>query len=60
MCADDWVSFESTVLAWQPRVDGVFLTDEPQKLVQQGSVADVPFVTGGSSSLTALLLLLNS
>ncbi|KIJ15043.1 hypothetical protein PAXINDRAFT_169423 [Paxillus involutus ATCC 200175] len=39
-------SYQSTVLAWQPRVDGVFLTDEPQKLVQQGSVADVPFVNG--------------
>ncbi|KIJ08820.1 hypothetical protein PAXINDRAFT_102436 [Paxillus involutus ATCC 200175] len=34
------------VSAWMPRVDGVFLTDDPQYLVQQGSVADVPFVTG--------------
>jgi len=39
-------SFQSLVLAWMPRVDGVFLTDDPQYLVQQGSVADVPFVTG--------------
>ncbi|KIJ09787.1 hypothetical protein PAXINDRAFT_102175 [Paxillus involutus ATCC 200175] len=39
-------SYQSTVLAWQPRVDGIFLTDEPQKLIEQGSVADVPFVTG--------------
>ncbi|KIJ12396.1 hypothetical protein PAXINDRAFT_14722 [Paxillus involutus ATCC 200175] len=39
-------SYQSLVLAWLPRVDGVFLTDDPQKLVQQGSVADVPFVTG--------------
>ncbi|KIJ04426.1 hypothetical protein PAXINDRAFT_22286 [Paxillus involutus ATCC 200175] len=38
-------SYQSLVLTWQPRVDGVFLTDDPQKLVQQGSVADVPFVT---------------
>jgi acetylcholinesterase len=53
MYADDRVSFESLVMAWQPRADGVFLTDDPQKLVQQGLVADVPFVTGGSQSLTA-------
>ncbi|KIJ07764.1 hypothetical protein PAXINDRAFT_173304 [Paxillus involutus ATCC 200175] len=39
-------SYQSTVLAWQPRVDGVFLTDEPHKLVQQGSVANIPFVNG--------------
>jgi acetylcholinesterase len=53
MCADDWVSFESLALAWQPRADGVFLTDDPQKLVQQGLVADVPFVTGGSQCFAA-------
>ncbi|KIJ11938.1 hypothetical protein PAXINDRAFT_171554, partial [Paxillus involutus ATCC 200175] len=47
-------SYQSTVLAWQPRVDGVFLTDEPQKLVQQGSVADVPFVTGTLFSFSTL------
>jgi hypothetical protein len=34
------------VLAWLPREDGVFLTDAPQRLVQQGKVANVPFVTG--------------
>ncbi|KIJ21000.1 hypothetical protein PAXINDRAFT_66810 [Paxillus involutus ATCC 200175] len=39
-------SYQSVVLAWLPRVDGVFLTDSPQHLVQQGSVANVPFVTG--------------
>ncbi|KIJ15036.1 hypothetical protein PAXINDRAFT_12296 [Paxillus involutus ATCC 200175] len=38
-------------------MDGDFLTDEPQNLVQQleGSIADVPFVTGGSSYFTASL-----
>jgi acetylcholinesterase len=40
-------SFEQSVaLAWQPRVDGVFLTHSPQKLVLDGKVADIPFVTG--------------
>ncbi|KAF9220267.1 alpha/beta-hydrolase [Gyrodon lividus] len=39
-------SHQSLVLTWQPRVDGVFLTDAPQYLVQRGCVADVPFITG--------------
>ncbi|KAJ7609564.1 Alpha/Beta hydrolase protein [Mycena polygramma] len=34
------------LLAWLPREDGVFLTDQPQRLVQQGKVANVPFITG--------------
>ncbi|KAF9265193.1 alpha/beta-hydrolase [Marasmius fiardii PR-910] len=32
--------------AWQPRPDGVFLADNPQKLVQQGKVAKIPIVSG--------------
>ncbi|KAF8272602.1 Alpha/Beta hydrolase protein [Lactarius quietus] len=39
-------SYQSLALAWRPRVDGVFLVDDPQKLVQQGKVANIPFVTG--------------
>ncbi|KAK6992566.1 carboxylic ester hydrolase [Favolaschia claudopus] len=39
-------SYQSLILAWLPREDGTFLTDAPQKLVQQGKVANVPFVTG--------------
>ena len=31
---------------WTPRVDGVFLQDNPQKLIEAGKVANVPFVTG--------------
>lgn len=38
-------------MTWVPRVDGTFLTDFPQQLVLQGSVADVPFVTGVSMTL---------
>jgi acetylcholinesterase len=29
-----------------PRVDGLFLVDDPQKLVQQGQVARIPVVSG--------------
>ncbi|KIK91168.1 hypothetical protein PAXRUDRAFT_150102 [Paxillus rubicundulus Ve08.2h10] len=39
-------SYQSLIISWQPRADGVFLTDDPQKLIQRGLVADVPFVTG--------------
>ncbi|KAJ7886362.1 Alpha/Beta hydrolase protein [Mycena leptocephala] len=41
-----FLSYQSLVLAWLPREDGVFLTDNPQRLVQQGKVANVPFITG--------------
>jgi hypothetical protein len=34
------------MLAWLPRTDGVFLTDTPQQLVADGSVANIPIVTG--------------
>ncbi|KAF8262660.1 carotenoid ester lipase precursor [Lactarius quietus] len=39
-------SYQSLALAWLPRVDGVFLVDDPQKLVQQGKIARIPFITG--------------
>ncbi|KAJ7644706.1 carotenoid ester lipase precursor [Roridomyces roridus] len=39
-------SYQSLVLAFLPREDGTFLTANPQALVQQGKVSNVPFVTG--------------
>ncbi|KAG7088905.1 hypothetical protein E1B28_012850 [Marasmius oreades] len=39
-------SYQSLNLAWLPRADGVFLTDNPQRLVQQGKVAKIPIVSG--------------
>ncbi len=33
-------------LSWHPSADGTFLTDNPQKLVEEGKVADIPIVTG--------------
>ncbi|KAN0124162.1 carotenoid ester lipase precursor, partial [Lactarius tabidus] len=39
-------SYQSVALAWLPRVDGVFLVDDPQKLLQRGEVARIPFVSG--------------
>ncbi|KAF5328571.1 hypothetical protein D9758_017735 [Tetrapyrgos nigripes] len=39
-------SYQSLNLAWLPRADGVFLTDAPQKLVEQGKVAKIPIVSG--------------
>ena len=40
------MGIQSLHAAWFPRTDGVFLTDDPQKLVQQGKVAKIPYVTG--------------
>ena len=34
------------MLAWLPRVDGVFLTEPPQYSVLRGHVSDVPVITG--------------
>lgn len=45
-CLPVWRFINSPYLTWQPRVDGVFLTDNPQKLVAQGSVALIPVVSG--------------
>ncbi|KAE9396133.1 alpha beta-hydrolase [Gymnopus androsaceus JB14] len=39
-------AYQSLNLAWLPRVDGVFLTADPQVLVQQGQVAAIPIVSG--------------
>ncbi|KAL1666163.1 Alpha/Beta hydrolase protein [Schizophyllum commune] len=39
-------SYQSLILTWLPRADGVFLKDNPQALVKQGSVANVPFISG--------------
>ena len=46
--ADTNLLQQSLNLAWVPRTDGVFLTDNPQKLVQQGKIAKIPFVTGNN------------
>ncbi|KIK73281.1 hypothetical protein PAXRUDRAFT_21034 [Paxillus rubicundulus Ve08.2h10] len=50
-------SYQMFVIAWKPRVDGVFLTDDPQKLVKEGLVADVPFVAGDCDDEGTLLSL---
>ncbi|KAI3620784.1 carotenoid ester lipase precursor [Moniliophthora roreri] len=42
----DIFAYQSLKLAWLPRADGKFLTDAPQKLVQQGKVAKIPIVSG--------------
>ncbi|KAF8645414.1 hypothetical protein AX16_007829 [Volvariella volvacea WC 439] len=39
-------SYQSLNLAWMPRADGVFLTDNPQRLLKHGKIANIPFVAG--------------
>ncbi|KAJ6498720.1 carotenoid ester lipase precursor [Mycena vulgaris] len=43
-----YFSYQSLVLAWLPHEDGTFLTDNPVRLVEQGKVSNVPFITGDS------------
>ncbi|KXN88427.1 Lipase 4 [Leucoagaricus sp. SymC.cos] len=38
--------YQSLRLAWAPRADGKFLTDNPQRLVQNGKIAKIPYITG--------------
>ncbi|KAI0036265.1 carotenoid ester lipase precursor [Vararia minispora EC-137] len=56
----DIFSYQSLVLAWLPRVDGDFLTTAPQQLVQQGSVADIPFINGDCDDEGTLFSLANA
>ncbi|KAK0185686.1 carotenoid ester lipase precursor [Armillaria mellea] len=38
--------YQSLKLAWLPRADGVLFSDNPQRLVQQGKIANIPIVSG--------------
>ena len=50
-------NLQSVALVWQPRVEGVFLADDPKKLVQQGKVARIPFISGDCDDEGALFSL---
>ncbi|KAH9941670.1 alpha beta-hydrolase [Epithele typhae] len=41
-----FMTHQSLNLAWLPRVDGDFLEDEPQKMVAEGRVLDLPMISG--------------
>ncbi|KAG6848012.1 hypothetical protein H0H93_004198 [Arthromyces matolae] len=40
------LSYQSLNLAWRPRVDGVFLTENPQYSILRGRVSRVPVIIG--------------
>ncbi|KAI0298094.1 carotenoid ester lipase precursor [Multifurca ochricompacta] len=42
----NFFAYQGLVLAWLPRVDGVFLTEPPQHAVLRGHVSNVPMITG--------------
>ncbi|KAI9452781.1 carotenoid ester lipase precursor [Lactarius psammicola] len=42
----DFMAYQGLVLAWLPRVDGIFLTEPPQHAVVRGHVSNVPMITG--------------
>ncbi|KAG0698057.1 Alpha/Beta hydrolase protein [Suillus ampliporus] len=45
---------------WLPRVDGVFLTDNPYSLITKGSIAEIPFVAADCDDEGTLFSLLTS
>ncbi|KAI9442989.1 Alpha/Beta hydrolase protein [Lactarius indigo] len=42
----NFFAYQGLVLAWLPRVDGVFLTEPTQHSVVRGNVANVPMIAG--------------
>ena len=42
----NFINLQGLILAWLPRVDGVFLTEPPQVAVLRGHVSNVPMITG--------------
>jgi len=52
-----FTSFKTLDETWQPRADDRFLKDHPEKLVQQGSVADIAFITGNNDDEGTLFTL---
>lgn len=45
---------KSLVSPWLPRPDEVFLTDNPQVLIAQGKVANIPMVSGTQTAPCSL------
>ncbi|KAF9567730.1 carotenoid ester lipase [Agrocybe pediades] len=41
-----YFNYTALSLAWSPRADGTFLTQNPQRLVEQGKVMNIPIVNG--------------
>ncbi|TFK27680.1 carotenoid ester lipase precursor [Coprinopsis marcescibilis] len=39
-------AYQALHLAWLPRADGVLFSDHPQRLVQRGKIARIPYITG--------------
>ena len=50
---------QSVNLIWRPRADGTFLEAPLQQLVLQGSVADIPFVTGNKTTFLFFSVVIN-
>ncbi|KAJ3832691.1 Alpha/Beta hydrolase protein [Lentinula raphanica] len=57
--ASSIISYQSLNFPWLPRADGVLLSDDPQKLVQQGQVASIPIVSGDCDDEGTLFSLSN-
>ncbi|KAI9450245.1 carotenoid ester lipase precursor [Russula earlei] len=53
----NFFAYQGLVLAWLPRVDGVFLTEPPQYSVLRGHVSNVPVITGNCDDEGSLFAL---
>ncbi|VDB94160.1 unnamed protein product [Peniophora sp. CBMAI 1063] len=58
--AENLFGYSSLSLPWMPREDGVFFTATPQQLILNGSIANVPFVTGNCDDEGTIFALSNS
>ncbi|KAH9889042.1 carotenoid ester lipase [Cubamyces lactineus] len=54
-----FLSFTALNTPWMPHADGLFLTDNPQRLAQEGKIANIPFVIGACEDEGTLFSLAN-
>ncbi|OJT15041.1 Lipase 1 [Trametes pubescens] len=43
-----FLSFQALNTPWMPHADGLFLVDNPQRLLLEGKIANIPFVIGST------------
>ncbi|TFY71900.1 hypothetical protein EVG20_g1115 [Dentipellis fragilis] len=56
----NFFAHQGLVLAWLPRVDGVFLKEPPQHLVLRGQVAKIPIISGNADDEGTLFAISSS
>ncbi|KAI0819587.1 carotenoid ester lipase [Trametes gibbosa] len=54
-----YLSFQALNTPWMPHADGLFIRDNPQRLLLEGNVSDVPFVIGSCEDEGTLFALVS-